>query len=281
MDEIFHALIDRTRGPLDLNRVRTIFGDKKRPHYDKRKKNPTRWGVVVETPAYDVTIFKVHYGKMTLKIYTKGERVLRIEVIVHNTREYRWGRSLPCFPDLVIRLKGILERFLNTVGCMNACFVSDQTLERLPQPAQIGQTRVGGIDLNKPRMRRMAAAVLALSASPAGFTASDLVRQVHSMSGQPESEYGARRAAYDIKKLRAKGMVSKIGKSRRYETVPEGLRSLTALLILREKIISPLLAASGKPQPPSQPIHPIPIDHHYETLRAGMRDLFTQLGIAA
>jgi hypothetical protein len=69
MDEIFQALIDRTRRPLDLDRVRTIFGDKKRPHYDKRKKNPTRWGVVVETPAYDVTIFKVHYGKMTLKIY--------------------------------------------------------------------------------------------------------------------------------------------------------------------------------------------------------------------
>jgi hypothetical protein len=79
---------------LDLDRIKTIFGDKKRPHYDKRKKNPTRWGVVVETPAYDVTIFKIHYGKMTLKIYSKGEHVLRIEVIVHNTREYRWGRSL-------------------------------------------------------------------------------------------------------------------------------------------------------------------------------------------
>jgi len=51
MDQIFQALIDRTRGPLDLDRVKTIFGDKKRPHYDKRKKTPTRWGVVVETPA--------------------------------------------------------------------------------------------------------------------------------------------------------------------------------------------------------------------------------------
>jgi hypothetical protein len=40
-------------------------------------------------------------------------------------------------------------------------------------------------------------------------------QQVRSMSGQPETEYGARRAAYDIKKLRAKGMVRKIGKSRR------------------------------------------------------------------
>jgi hypothetical protein len=281
MDQVFQALIDRTRGPLDLDRVRTIFGDKKRPHYDKRKRNPTRWGVVVETPAYEVTIFKVYYGKMTLKIYTKGERVLRIEVIVHNTREYRWGRSLPCFPEIVCRLRGILERFLNAVGCMNTCFVSDDALEQLPEPARVGQTRVGGIDLNKPRMRRVTEAVLALSASPTGFSASDLARQVRSMSGQPETEYGVRRAAYDIKKLRAKAMVRKIGKSRRYEPVPEGLRALTALRILRDKIIKPLLAATSQPPPSSQPANPTSIDHHYETLRATMRDLFTELGVAA
>jgi hypothetical protein len=281
MDQIFQALIDRTRGPLDLDRVKTIFGDKKRPHYDKRKRNPTRWGVVVETPAYDVTIFKVHYGKMTLKIYSKGERVLRIEVIVHNTKEYRWRRSLPCFPEIVTRLKGILERFLNALGCINACFVSDDMLEKLPEPAQIGQTRVGGIDLNKLRMRRVAAAVLALSASPAGLTASELARYVRSLSGQPEFEYGSRRAAYDIKKLRAKGMVRKIGKSRRYEPVPEGLRALTALLVLREQIIRPLLAASRQPEPPSKPVNPTPIDNHYENLRAGMQSLFNELGLAA
>jgi hypothetical protein len=281
MDEIFQALIDRSRAPLDLDRVKTIFGDKKRPHYDTRKKNPTRWGVVVEKPAYDVTIFKVHYGKMTLKIYSKGEHVLRIEVIVHNSKAYRWSRSLPAFPEMVSRLKGILERFLNAVGCINACFVTDETLEKLPQPALIGQTRVGGIDLNKPRMRRVAEAVLALSAAPAGFTASDLARQVRSMSSQVESDYGPRRAAYDIKKLRAKDMVRKIGKSRRYEPVPEGLRSLTALRVLREKIIRPLLAASGKPAPSAKPANPVPLDHHYENIRAAMRSLFTDLGIAA
>ena len=236
---------------------------------------------MVETPDYDTTIFKVHYGKMTLKIYSKGERVLRIEVIVHNAKAYRWGHSLPCFPEIVVRLKDILERFLDAVGCINACFIGDEILETLPQPAQIGQTKVGGIDLNKPRMRRVAEAVLALSAAPAGFTSSDLACQVRSSNGQPESEYGVRRAAYDIKKLRAKGMVSKIGKSRRYEPVLEGLRSLTALLVLREKIIRPLLAASGQPPPAATPANPTPIDHHYESLRVGMHDLFTDLGIAA
>ena len=281
MDQIFQALIDRTRAPLDLDRIKTIFGDKKRPHYDRRKRHPTRWGVVIETPAYDLTVFKVHYGKMTLKIYTKGERVLRIEVIVHNTREYRWGRSLPCFPEIIARLRHILERFLNAVGCMDACFVSDDMLETLPQPAEVGRTRVGGIDLNQPRMRHVAEAVLALSTSPAGFTASELARKVHALSGRPESEYGARRAAYDIKKLRGKGMLQKIGKSRRYEPLSEGLRSLTALLVLREKVIRPLLAATKRPEPQSKLMNPTTIDHYYEALRTDMQNLFHVLGVAA
>jgi hypothetical protein len=281
MDQIFQALIDRSRSPLNLDRVKTIFGDKNRPHRDTRRKNPTRWGVVVEKPDYDTTIFKVHYGKMTLKIYSKGEHVLRIEVILHNAKAYRWGHSLACFPDIVVRLKGILERFMGALGCINSCFVSDETLDNLPRPAQIGQTKVGGIDLNKPRMRRVAEAVLALSPSPAGFTSSDLAQQVRSTNNLPESDYSVRRAAYDIKKLRAKGMVRKIGKSRRYETIPEGLRSLTALVVLREKIIRPLLAASTQPEPQAKPANPVTIDHHYENIRAGMRDLFTNLGIAA
>ena len=237
---------------------------------------------MVETPAYDLTVFKVHYGKMTLKIYSKGERVLRIEVIVHNTKAYRWGRSLPCFGEIITRLRDILERFVNAVGCLDACFVTDETLEHLPLPTQVGQTKVGGIDFNKPRMRRVAEAVLALSTAPTGFTASELARKVRSMSGEAESAYGPRRAAYDLKKLRGKGMLRKIGRPHA-ATSPntEGLRAMTALVVLREKVIRPLLAASQRPEASAKPNHPTPVDHHYEHLRVGMRDLLTTLGIAA
>ena len=101
------------------------------------------------------------------------------------------------------------------------------------------------------------------------------------MSGEAESEYGPRRAAYDLKKLRGKGMVCKIGTSRRYESVKAGLQAMTALVVLREKVIKPLLAASQRPEPQTKLNHPTPVDHHYENLRAGMRDLFTALGVAA
>ena len=56
---------------------------------------------------------------------------------------------------------------------------------------------------------------------------------------------------------------------------------MTALVVLREKVIRPLLAASRQPESQTKPNHPTPVDQHYEHLRVGMRDLFTVLGVAA
>jgi hypothetical protein len=53
---------------------------------------------------------------LTLKIYTKGERLLRIEVVVHNTQELRCGHSLEKFPRILTQAKGILERFMESTS---------------------------------------------------------------------------------------------------------------------------------------------------------------------
>jgi hypothetical protein len=238
MDQVFQALIDRSRVRLDLKTVRTILGYQRRPRYHRRKNKSAEWEVSVEKPTYDLTIFKLHCGKLTLKIYTKGERVLRIEVVVHNTEQLRCGRSLERFPEIVVQAKGILERFMEALSCIDQCFIADRMLEQLPVPSQVGKTKVGGIDLNKPRMRWVVEAVIALSPSPGGFTASQLAGQVQALSKQSESHYGARRAAYDLKKLRGKKIVRRIGRTRRYESLPKGLRALAALVVLRNQAIN-------------------------------------------
>ena len=108
---------------------------------------------------------------------------------------------------------------MDALSCIDQCFIADSMLEELPAPASVGKTKVGGIDLNKARMRWVVEALIALcvSASPQGFTASELARQVRLLNNQGESEYGPRRAAYDLKKLRAKNIVQRIGQTRRYE----------------------------------------------------------------
>jgi hypothetical protein len=139
---------------------------------------------------------------------------------------------------------------------------------------------VGGIDFNKSRIRRVVDAVLALSASPAGFTASDLAQKVGGMSGQTVSDYGPRRAAYDLKKLRGKQMVRKIG-ARRYLPNRDGFRAMAALVLLRDKVIQPLLASTARPTARCQTEITSSVDKHYHALRAGMLDLFEELGLVA
>jgi hypothetical protein len=154
-------------------------------------------------------------------------------------------------------------------------------LEQLPAPSQVGKTKVGGIDLNKPRMRWVVEAVIALSTSPEGFTASALARQVRKFSKQSEAEYDARRAAYDLKKLRGKNIVQRIGQTRRYESLAKGLRAMAALVVLRNKAIKPLLAAAQDLRPSPGAQNPKALDTHYETIRTAMRGVFHPLGLAA
>ena len=281
MEQVFQALIDRSRAPLDLKTIRTILGYQHRPRYRKRKKQSAQWEVAVERPVYDLTIFKLHCGKLTLKIYTKGERVLRIEAIAHNTQELDCGRSLEKFPEIVLRLKAMLERFLEALSCIDQCFIADDMLERLPAASQVGKTKVGGIDLNKPRMRLVAEAVIALSASPRGFTASELAARVRALSKQPQSHYGPRQATYDLKKLRGKQIIQRIGQTRRYQPLPAGIRAMTALLVLTNKAIKPLLAAAQRLRPTRGAHNPRAIDRHYDAIRIAMQGVFDELGLAA
>jgi hypothetical protein len=109
--------------------------------------------IVVENSQYGLTWFRVRFGLLQCKAFTKGEHVLRFAATVHNTRELRCRRGLDNFPEIITRLAGITDRFATTLDCADIAFIADTTLDDLPLPSQLSATRTGGIDLNKPRIR--------------------------------------------------------------------------------------------------------------------------------
>jgi hypothetical protein len=272
LEQLFQGLIDRTRSTLNIKTVKTILGCKQRP----QQKSKTRWEITVETPEYGLTIFKIHGGALTIKMYTKGERVLRCEVIVHNARKLKEGNGLARWVRVVTLLNEILDRFLEVVQCADSAALDDGFYESLPKPSAMGAARMAGIDLASERMAAVMGAVVELSTQPMGFTSGDLSVKVRERLGV--KEYQSRQAAYDLKKLRGKGLVDKVDKSRKYEAPAAGLRTLVALGLLRDKVLKPVLRNRNLQGPP--PRSDNPVDHHYYKLRQEMRRLFRTLKIA-
>jgi hypothetical protein len=278
LDQVFNRVVDRTRARLDVPRIKTLFGAKRRPHRDRKK--PAVLAAVVETQSYDLTWFKVTFGCLGLKAYTKGERVLRIEATCHNAGELGCGRVLERLPEIIARLRACAKRFCDTLDATNVGYLSDATLEQLSRPATLGATRVGGISLDSPRMRAVLAAVVALSPAPKGFTITDLAAKMHATTGQTHDDYSVRQAAYDLRKLRAHKLVEKPGRTRRYHLPIEAMRTIVAITALRDQVIQPLLGGIHSPRPTLQRGNWTAVEHHYETLRQDMHALFENLGIA-
>src|SRR5262249_22279178 len=153
---------------------------------------------------------KVHAGALTLKMYTKGERVLRCEVIVHNVRKLKEGNSLARWLPVVTHLNEVLDRFLEVLQCADSATLDDGTYESLPEPSAVGDARVAGISLASARMAAVMESVVALATQPGGFTSGDLANQVQERLGISAEDYQPRQAAYDLKKLRGKTLVCKI-----------------------------------------------------------------------
>jgi len=81
LEEVFQKLLDRTREPLDIKVLETIFG--RRHRQPKRNKQRAGRAAVevskeVDQREWYTTVFRVRWGNLLLKIYDKSGRVLRV-----------------------------------------------------------------------------------------------------------------------------------------------------------------------------------------------------------
>jgi hypothetical protein len=75
--------------------LRTLFGAKQRLGRNGTPDLSLKLAAVIETPRFDLTLFKLHFGNLTLKAYTKREHVLCFEA---SPVRQRAGRARPWPP---------------------------------------------------------------------------------------------------------------------------------------------------------------------------------------
>ena len=274
---------------MDVERLKTIFGSRQRPRIkiakardQQRGRRAAEVSREVRRLEHDLTVMKIDWDKRTLKLYDKGERLLRLEMVVHNAKALKRRRGLPDLGEIAGYLRQTLSRFMGVVQMAHVATVDRDVYEALSEPGQVGTQRIAGIQMTNARMRSVMATGIALSSCPDGFRLEQVAEGVRSRMHWRRCDYGRRQAAYDLRKLRAKGLVAKRKKSSRYEIAPESVGLLCGLAILHDRVLVPILTvmSRGTKSAALQP-NPHPVDQHYEQIRQSSIEIMRRLGVAA
>ena len=282
MEEVFQKVLDRTRAPLDIKTLETIFGRRHRqPTISKQRagRSAAKVSKEIDHRDWDTTVLRVRWGNLLLKMYEKGGSVLRVEVVVQNTTDLKCGKGLERLGDHLAKMRELLLRFLGAVQAAHKSFLDCGQFEQWHQPTQRGSRRLAGIDLNKARNRAVVDTVSSLATRPEGFTGHDVAQGVRSRMKWTEEQYSTRRASYDLAKLRGKKLVERCPGRRRYQCRAENLKILCGYVILREQVIKPLLAGTAQKRPYPAPNRLSPLDQHYVNLCHEMEKTFKTIGL--
>jgi hypothetical protein len=283
LEEVFQKLLDRTRQPLDIKVLETIFGRRHRQPKSNQKQRAGRTAVEVSKEVdqreWDVTVLRVRWGKLLLKIYDKSGRVLRVETTINDASAFKVYRAKEKLPEQWAKMQGLLVRFLANVHAAHLNFLDQGQFESWHQPSQRGQRRLAGIDLNKARNRTVVETVTSLATAPEGFTTEQLAEGVRARTHWTAEQYPTRRAAYDLAKLRGKEVVHRCPGTRRYQCQPGKLSALCAYVVVRDKLLKPLMAGAARLSPGPAPIRLSPLDQGYLALQLELQRALELLGL--
>jgi hypothetical protein len=125
-----------------------------------------------------------------------------------------------------------------------ASAVDTGQLAALAAPTLIEQRRVPGLKLHDDRVIRLL--------YPGGFVCNWTSRELHTRvvarHHLARDEYRLSQLRYDLSKLRAKGLIERIGKTRRYRLTPAGLKLGVVLVKLRMRLLGPLVSRTPTPR---------------------------------
>jgi hypothetical protein len=233
----FDAIVTDNLGIGRPSEVRLIFD--RRIH--KNTKGTFRTRVV--TRGTDVTI-DVNYRDSRIKEYLKEGRALRIETVVNAPGDLGCQRRLHNLAELQTKARAANHRLLELQRIGQDCALSTTLLERVAQPSIEEGQRAPALRFGDPRVMALAAALCALVHAVVGFTNRSLCARVSPPLG---GLYTSAQMTYDLRRLRLKGLITRVEHTNRYVLTPEGVRWALFYTKLYQRLLAPLLAADAPP----------------------------------
>jgi hypothetical protein len=231
------------------DRVSLIFD--RRIHRGRKQRTPGLFRTRVLTEGVTPSLH-IDYKHTKIKQYHKEGRALRTETTINDTGDFEIRKRLTHLPALREigfsanrRLLGVQRLSHNPIRAAEAfAAVHD------PIVSDDGQ-RIAGLRQGDRRAHALLQALLMFRLLPHGFRNRDLRGLLAGLLAKNVDDISAGQATYDLRRLRAHGLINRVPGSHRYRVTDTGLHHAMLLTHLQTRLIQPGLAQLTDPDPPS------------------------------
>jgi len=185
-------------------------------------------------------VFRAYCRNAFLKQYEKFSTFLRNELCSNNLSDFGLKKSLGNLDAVREKFLEITDRFAAfQAQCLNV-HVDFPLLQRLALPIQVGKGKFPGIKIHDTRMIRLLEILLHTGTKLAGWRTQQIheaVLQTYHLS--PEN-YGLNQLRYDLRKLKAHGLLQRDGKRYAYRLTEKGNQVALLFVLFHKRLCGPL-----------------------------------------
>ena len=206
------------------------------------KRTPSRFRTRVITAGVDPSLH-FDYKKTRIKQYFKEGRALRTETTINDSYDFGVGRRLGNLESLQKIGFQANRRLLCVERLSHDCTLGAERFEQLQAAAQIGGQRAASLRFGDRRVQALLGALAGFRLLPHGFTHRQLRERVAPLLGSSAEAWGAGRMTYDLRRLRLRGLIERIPRTRRYRVTEQGLRTALCFQRTYARVLRPSLSA--------------------------------------
>jgi hypothetical protein len=237
------------RDNLDIGRpdqVALVFDRKLIRRGPHATPGPFRTRVITEgvTPS-----LYVDYKHTRIKQYHKQGRALRTETTINNTRDFSIGKRLTNLPALCEIGYTANRRLLHVQRLGHDPITGTDALHTITDPLVTATgTRVPGLRLADRRSHALLSALLIFRCHTNGFANKDLRALTADLRGLNPAKLTAGQTTYDLRRLRSRGLITRIPGTHRYRVTDHGLDTAKFLTTIHDRILPTGLAELAAPE---------------------------------
>jgi hypothetical protein len=259
---------------LTAHKISEIFGVR----VTKRLKG--KLNTTLEQIEHGHHIFRAYFKHAFVKQYEKFSTFLRNEICSNNLFDFGLKKGLDHLAAVREKFLAITDRFATfQAQCLNV-HVEFPLLQRLALPIAVGTAKFPGIKIHDTRMIRLMEVLLHGGITAGGWTAKQIHEAILTAFEISAARYGLNQLRYDLRKMKAHGLIERDGKRHAYRLTGKGTKVSLTFVLFHQRLCGPLANSLFHHQPNNDARPNSKLEAAYHKADASIRNVIQLLEAA-